>query len=292
MANGYRADASLNPVSFHSVIDQIAVERIGQVVAEGQLIHDFDYVRERLEEEGICWQGFGEILAWNGSGDFERFGDQWYNSTTHRNIMLGDYTHASGARRESGGRFWGVMIFVKICGASSSAPTSSGFTDLGTSIFIDDIEWLVDQGITAGCTPTRFCPRSPVERGQMASFIERALDLPLPSGDYFVDDETSTHEDEINSVREAGITSGCTQWSYCPRYGMTRGQMASFLVRALHLPAAGSDHFSDDNGTTHEDAINSLAEAGIASGCTSSRFCPDNVVTREQMAAFLHRALD
>ena len=291
MANGYRSDAHLGPVSLNAAIDQIAVERGHRVAQQEELIHDFDYIRRRLDQEGICWQGFGEILAWNGSGDYSAFGTQWYNSTTHRNIMLGDYTHAGGHREEVNGRWYGTMIFVKICGATNSAPTTSGFTDLGTSSFIDDIEWLVDQGITSGCSTTRFCPNDPVARGQMASFLSRALDLAATNLDYFTDDESSTHEIAINRARFAEIASGCTDTRYCPLNGVTRGQMASFLARALDLPPASDDYFGDDNGTTHEDAINRLAEAGIATGCTSSRFCPDYLVTRAQMAAFLHRAL-
>ena len=67
--------------------------------------------------------------------------------------------------------------------------------------------------------------------------------------------------------------------------------MASFLARALALPAADGDHFTDDAGTAHEDAINRIAEAGITSGCTATRFCPNGIVNRQQMAAFLYRAL-
>jgi hypothetical protein len=291
MANGYRADANRGPVSLHAVVDRIAVERGHQVAQAGALIHDFDYIRERLEDEGICWRGFGEILARNGSGDYGAFGNQWYNSTTHRNIMLGDYTHAGGHREQAGGRWYGTMIFVKVCNAASSSPTTSGFTDLGTSSFIDDIEWLVEQGITSGCSATRFCPRDAVARGEMATFLRRALDLPGTSEDYFSDDESSTHEVSINRARFADIASGCTATRYCPLNGVTRGQMASFLARALDLPPAVEDHFGDDEGSTHEDAINRLADAGIASGCTATRFCAGYLVTREQMAAFLKRAL-
>ena len=49
--------------------------------------------------------------------------------------------------------------------------------------------------------------------------------------------------------------------------------MASFLARALDLPPADEDHFTDDDGA-HEDAINRIAEAGITTGCTATRFCP------------------
>jgi hypothetical protein len=68
--------------------------------------------------------------------------------------------------------------------------------------------------------------------------------------------------------------------------------MASFLVRALNLPASGTDFFTDDNSSIHENDINSLAAAGITGGCTATTFCPHQSVTREQMAAFLERALN
>jgi hypothetical protein len=69
--------------------------------------------------------------------------------------------------------------------------------------------------------------------------------------------------------------------------------MAAFLVRALGLPATTDDYFDDDQGSLFEGAINRLAAAGITKGCnppTNSRYCPDDPVTRGQMAVFLARA--
>ncbi|RMH69250.1 MAG: hypothetical protein D6683_16270, partial [Actinomyces sp.] len=80
---------------------------------------------------------------------------------------------------------------------------------------------------------------------------------------------------------------------YCPDRALTRAEMASLLVRALGL-APGPDRFVDDEGSTHEAAIDALAAAGITRGCNppvGDRYCPDQPVTRAQMAAFLHRAL-
>jgi hypothetical protein len=37
--------------------------------------------------------------------------------------------------------------------------------------------------------------------------------------------------------------------------------------------------------------IEALAAAGITLGCTATQYCPNNSVTRAQMAAFLARAL-
>jgi hypothetical protein len=291
MANGYRADAGLGPVALHAAIDEIAVERGEQILRDGEIGHDFPYIERRLAEEGICWNGYGEIVAYNGSGDFDRFGEQWFNSTVHRNVMQGDYTHAGGSREEADGRWYGVMVFVKICGAPTPTLTIGGFTDIASSSFTSDILWLVDEGITAGCAADRFCPRDPVARGQMASFINRALGLPGTSDNFFTDDDDSTHHLAINRMAAASLTGGCTPSRYCPTASVTRAQMASFLDRALRLPKTSVDYFGDDDGSTHEAAINRLAEAGIASGCAADRFCPSQSVTREQMAAFLHRAL-
>jgi hypothetical protein len=165
------------------------------------------------------------------------------------------------------------------------------FSDIAGSAFVDEIIWLADQGITTGCSATRFCPGDPVTRGQMASFLYRAFDLPWTSQDFFTDDEGLVHEGAINRVAKAGITTGCSETAFCPGDPVTRGQMASFLARALALPAPSNDYFTDDSGTAHEDAINRIAEAGITAGCTATRFCPNGIVNRQQMAAFLYRAL-
>jgi hypothetical protein len=71
----------------------------------------------------------------------------------------------------------------------------------------------------------------------MASFLVRALDLPpAVEPDHFLDDDDSTHEADIDSLFEAGITSGCATDLYCPAASVTRGQMAAFLYRAFATP--------------------------------------------------------
>ena len=87
------------------------------------------------------------------------------------------------------------------------------------------------------------------------------------------------------------ITTGCSAERYCPNDPVTREQMATFLVRALDLPAATQDWFTDDETSIHEPTSTRIAEAGIASGCGGTNYCPKAVVTRDQMASFLARAL-
>ncbi len=61
---------------------------------------------------------------------------------------------------------------------------------------------------------------------------------------------------------------------------------------AAELPPGGT--FVDDDGNVHEGMIEAIAAEGITLGCNppiNDRFCPQNTVTRGQMAAFLARAL-
>jgi hypothetical protein len=113
-------------------------------------------------------------------------------------------------------------------------PVSDGpFTDIAVSVHEANINALFAAGITTGCTPTRYCPEQPVTREQMASFLTRAFAL-TPGPDQFTDDEASIHEDDINSLAAAAITTGCTPTTFCPGDDVTREQMAAFLYRSLN----------------------------------------------------------
>ncbi len=164
--------------------------------------------------------------------------------------------------------------------------------DWSGSTFGEHIEWMLTTGISTGCAPDLFCTHNDVTRGEMAAFLDRALDLDATPEDFFDDDDGSTFEISINRLAAAGITSGCDDREFCPQRNISRGEMAAFLARAFELSPGGEDHYPDDDGSMFEDSINAITDAGIATGCTSTRYCPDKPVSRGQMAAFIHRALD
>ena len=105
----------------------------------------------------------------------------------------------------------------------------------------------------------------------------------------FTDIDGHPFEADIEWLRLADITQGCSADRFCPDAPVTREQMATFLDRALGLPSSAVDHFTDDEASAHEAAINRLASSGITTGCAPGRFCPHRAVTREQMALFLAR---
>ena len=194
----------------------------------------------------------------------------------------------------------GLLLVV----GTTPAVASHSFDDVPDDhVFHADIAWLAVEEVTAGCNPPindNYCPNDNVTRGQMAAFLVRALGLTDDGGgNTFVDDDGSIFEDDIAKLAAAGITRGCNppdNTRFCPDDDVTRGQMAAFLVRALDLPAyGGADVFVDDNGSVFEDDIERLAAQGITRGCNppvNDSFCPDDPVTRGQMAAFLNRAFN
>lgn len=203
----------------------------------------------------------------------------WVQETVISGFHFGDpdywYAFAGDPNRTVGGAVC-EAAFIDICGNTFEA----------------HISWAVENGITTGCGGGRFCPSTTVTRNQMASFIARALNLPPATEDYFDDDDGQTHEADINRVAAAGITGGCAERTYCPREPVLREQMASFVSRAMSYAASESDFFGDDEASSHEPDINRFAAAGVTTGCGALMYCPRGTVTRAQMTAFLHRAMD
>jgi hypothetical protein len=138
-----------------------------------------------------------------------------------------------------------------------------------------------------------------VADGAEATPADHTTELGSTLGDF--DDVASSHvfHDDIEWLAQERITLGCnppTNSRFCPEDTVTRGQMAAFLVRALDLPATDGVGFGDvpPSSTFHDD-IARLAAAGITRGCNppaNDRFCPEQDVSRDQMAAFLVRALE
>jgi 5'-nucleotidase / UDP-sugar diphosphatase len=119
------------------------------------------------------------------------------------------------------------------------------------------------------------------------------------AADEFTDVPASNiFHDDISWLAESGITRGCNppdNTEFCPERNVTRGEMAAFFVRGLGLTSTdGATDFTDDDDSIFENDIERLSAAGITRGCNppdNTEFCPDDFVTREQMAAFFHRAL-
>jgi uncharacterized protein (DUF1800 family) len=163
------------------------------------------------------------------------------------------------------------------------------------------VETIIRDGITSGCGGGNYCPTSPVTRGQMAVFLLRAGHdagyVPPPeTGTVFGDVPVgSAFAPWIEQLYAEGITGGCLAGSpplYCPTASVTRGQMAAFLLKIYHgtsyTPPAATGVFSDvPVSMPLAPWIEEMARLSITSGCGTGLYCPNNPVTRGQMAVFL-----
>jgi hypothetical protein len=198
--------------------------------------------------------------------------------------------------------------FSYVDGTLTVTPIASGqtFEDVPTNYWAwEFIERLYAAGITGGCntSPLMYCPENTVTRAQMAVFLERGIHgasfAPPPVGDSTGFGDVPTDYWAATFIKQLvtdGITVGCGNGNYCPENAVTRAQMAVFLLRAKHgasytPPDVGSDTGFGDVPTDYWAAafIEQLVAEGITVGCGGGNYCPEEPVTRAQMAVFLVR---
>lgn len=197
-------------------------------------------------------------------------------------------------------RFRAFLVLLTL---AVSGP-ATGKTSLGPGgTFLDDdfraaepaIEALVAAGITNGCDPELFCPMAPVTRGQMATLLARTLKLggsELAAFSDLVPD--SYYARFVNRLVELGIVEGFPDGTFRPDDPVSRAEISALLVRSLGVDTVGDAPTRSFIDVAHDawyaPFVEALRIAGITTGCAIDRFCPQDAVTREQMALFLARA--
>lgn len=93
------------------------------------------------------------------------------------------------------------------------------------------INALVAAGIGSGFADGTYRPLTPVSRGQMASLLAEAFDLPTGTSDF--SDAAGVHEEGIGAVASAGITQGFADGTFRPGAPVRRSQLATFLINTV-----------------------------------------------------------
>ena len=97
--------------------------------------------------------------------------------------------------------------------------------------------------------------------------------------------------DDVMSMYEKGLMGGTSDTAFSPDLTTTRGMIVTILYRMENSPAvSGKSSFQDVKADAYyNDAVIWAASNGIVTGVSSTEFCPDNAITREQFAAILFR---
>jgi hypothetical protein len=173
------------------------------------------------------------------------------------------------------------------------------FNDVAiTSPFYRFVETLLHRAVTGGCSGTDYCPSNSTTREQMAVFVLVAKEgtgyAPAAcTTPVFADVPASSPFCRwIEELVRRGVVSGCGGGNYCPTAGVTREEMAVFVLRTLdgtlNPPACTTPMFNDVPASSPFCAwIEELARRGVVTGCGGGDYCPTVNVTREQMGVFI-----
>ncbi|MCC8090153.1 MAG: S-layer homology domain-containing protein [Oscillospiraceae bacterium] len=170
----------------------------------------------------------------------------------------------------------------------------SGFADVSTlGYYYDGMLWAVENGITNGTSSTTFSPNDTCTRGQIITFLWRAVGSPEPessaefsdvaAGDYYYKAVQWAHEQGLDS------SSG----SFEPESACTRATVVEYLYRLAGSPAvtAATDFTDVSAADGYADAVAWAVEQGVTTGTSATTFSPSDTCTRGQIVTFLYRAL-
>ncbi|HET8591740.1 MAG TPA: S-layer homology domain-containing protein [Nakamurella sp.] len=199
----------------------------------------------------------------------------------------------------------GVQVASVSAGQLSALAVTPLFPDVtAASLFIDDVNWLARYGITGGNAGGKFQPTAAVTRQAMAAYLYRyahggrnagpctgASPFPdVPAGSTFCGD--------IAWLVDQQVVAGFGDGTFRPTAPVTRQAVAAYLYRFAHDGAdagacTGSAPFRDvPAGSEFCGDIAWLASAQpveITTGYANGTFRPGDQVSRQAMAAYLHR---
>lgn len=254
-ANGFRWLGSSDPWHF-DYIGSGAVDHRGLDVLAFQKLWNRNNPNDKIAEDGIWGPGTESRMRKSPANGFPI--GATCNMPSNEPACTASFADICSSPYQADIDWLAKQGFVNGCGNGNYCPndsvtrgqmaaflTNALKLPAGPERFADDngspyeaaINSIAAAGITGGCNVagTEFCPTKEVTRAEMATFLTKAFKLPPSQTDLFVDDGESIHQANINALGAASITSGCdtVKKLYCPANFVTRGQMATFLRRAM-----------------------------------------------------------
>ena len=129
-----------------------------------------------------------------------------------------------------------VTFLWRAAGGPKPTSTRNPFSDVKPSdYYYNAVLWAVEKGITNGTSPTTFSPNSPCTRGQVVTFLWRYAGMPKTSGSNpFSDVKTGEYYyDAVLWASGKNVTNGTSPTTFSPNNTCTRGQIVTFLYRAI-----------------------------------------------------------
>ena len=130
-----------------------------------------------------------------------------------------------------------VMTFIwRAAGSPEPISRDNPFTDVAdNAYYLKAVLWAVENGITAGTTPTSFSPNEKCTRAQAITFIWRAAGSPEAESDYpFTDvSPNAYYYTAVAWAIENDVTAGMSATMFCPNDTCMRARVLTFIYQAV-----------------------------------------------------------
>lgn len=135
-----------------------------------------------------------------------------------------------------------------------------------------------------------------VTREQVAAILYRALNIkhegPLKNPYNDISERSTMFPNEILALTERGIFKGDEKGNFRPRETITRAEVAQVLTQTYSFEVKQQHTFKDvPNNYWAKNAISALQSNNVIVGTGNGKFEPHKIVTREQYATFLYKAI-
>jgi len=130
-----------------------------------------------------------------------------------------------------------VTFLWRACGSPEPTSTKNNFKDVKAGeYYYKAVLWAVENGITTGLSATSFGPNATCTRGQVATFLWRSQGEPAPTSTNNPFSDVKTSDYYFKAVLwavENDVTQGMGGGKFAPNASCTRGQIVTFLYRAI-----------------------------------------------------------
>lgn len=219
---------------------------------------------------------------------------------------------AEGSGAVSGAGLYADGSFARVTALAQSGASFLGWYDGDGNLVSNEIDYrfpvtreisLTGRFSTAPVYPGDIYPPAPVVPGISSSStpVSTEPDTPAaqdtpettqsPATMPFTDVAVSSwYYEAVKYVYEKGMMNGTAANLFSPNAATTRGMIVTILYRLEGEPAAGGPAFTDvPAGQWYTSAVGWAAANGIVDGYGNGRFGPNDIITREQLAAILYR---
>ena len=184
-----------------------------------------------------------------------------------------------------------TLVASAVAPVAFAAKPAAEFTDVAPQ-YKEAVDYLVDNTIAAGKTPSTFGTAENIIRVDAAIWIAKAT---MDSGEISAapasnfSDVPDRGKIYVDALKFKGYVNGSTATTFNSYANISRGEVAMILAEAYDIEGNTANNKFTDVNARYLAAVSALKDNGITSGKTSTNFGTNDAITRGELAIWVHR---